>query len=579
LTLQYELPSIFLWLCRFMAVLFKTRSCFSRHSLFVLCMIALVFVGLAAHAAEVTHGNEIDQPKQKSEKPPAPKFSIWEYRIKGSTLLDTKDIELTLYPYLGKNKTIEDVYSAVDALKALYRKSGYPAVDVVPPPQDVNQGIVRLDVVEGKVSRLRVSGSRYFSLREIKALVPSVQKGQSVHISSFQQDINKLNRKTSNLRVTPIFKQGRSPGTIEVDLRVRDKFPLNSNLELNNFSTRNTTDTRLSLSLGYDNLWLKNHNWSLQTQTTPEDTNEVRVLATTYVLPVFDDAAKLALYAVKSDSEIAAVGDSVVIGNGNIFGVRYVLPLVSTRSYLHSVSTGVDYKDFNETISVLGSDGGLSRPIAYGSFTGLYNATMLSPGVTSSLGVGVSFGIRNFPGADGQLAFTQKRFRAKSNFIHVQAKLKSEKRFSNDWLLAGKTKIQVADSSLISNEQFSAGGHESVRAYYESEQVGDEGVTASVQLSGPSLHKRLPKTVNQLRLHAFVDGAYLRVKDEIKTDASGNNFFGDKEYGLASTGLGLTLRALRKKLALETYAGVALRESADIDQGDVKVHASLKYEF
>jgi hypothetical protein len=39
------------------------------------------------------------------------------------------------------------------------------------------------------------------------------------------------------------------------------------------------------------------------------------------------------------------------------------------------------------------------------------------------------------------------------------------------------------------------------------------------------------------------------------------------------------MKALRKKLVLETYVGVALKESSDIDQGDVKVHASIKYEF
>ena len=470
--------------------------------------------------------NQQEKAVGKPHKKPLPMFSIWEYQINGSTLLEVKAIELTLYPYLGQDKTIENIYAAVDALKKLYRKSGFPAVDIVPPPQDIKLGVVRLEVTEGKVSRLRVSGSRYFSLQEIKALVPSVQQGQPVHIGSFQKDISKLNRKTSNLRVTPVFKQGRSPGTVEVDLRVRDKFPLNSHVELNNFATRNTTGTRLSVSLGYDNLWLKNHNWSLQLQTSPENTNEVRVLATTYVLPIFNDAAKLAIYAVKSDSEIAAVGDTVVIGNGNIFGFRYVLPLVSTRTYLHSISTGIDFKDFNETISVLGSDGDLSRPISYASFAGLYNATMISPGVTTTLGLGVGLGIRNFPGADGQLAFTQKRFRGKSNFIHFQAKLKRERRFDNDWLLAAKTKIQLSDSSLISNEQFSAGGNGSVRAYFESEKVGDEGIVASLQLSTPSIHKRLPKSFNKLRFLTFVDSAYLRIKDEISTDANANNFFG-----------------------------------------------------
>jgi len=56
-------------------------------------------------------------------------------------------------------------------------------------------------------------------------------------------------------------------------------------------------------------------------------------------------------------------------------------------------------------------------------------------------------------------------------------------------------------------------------------------------------------------------------------------FLGDEEIGLASTGLGLSMEAFHRKMSLETHVGMALRESSDIDQGDVKVHASLKYEF
>ena len=535
--------------------------------------------------AEVADTEVVADAEPKSDAEPEPErsgpfFDIWEYRVHSNTLLNRKTIELALFSHLGPDRNIDDIYDAADHLKEVYRSEGYPSVDVIVPPQDVVNGVVKFEVMEGKVSRLRVSGSRYFSLRKIKSEVDSVQRGQPVHVPSFQEDISELNRKTPNLRVTPVFKQGRAPGTLEVDLRVRDKFPINSSVELNNYATKNTTDTRLSVSVGYENLWLENHSWSLLLQTSPEDTDEVKAIATTYILPV-NNAAKLAIYAVKSDSEISAIGDSVVIGNGEVYGVRYVVPLNSKRTFLHSIIAGLDYKDFNENITVLGSDNptdsGFSRPIAYGSFSGLYNATFLGETDTTKLGLGVSFGIRNFPSSSGQFEFNKKRDDAKSNFIHLQAKVNRQDRLTSDWRINSRTKIQIADSPLISNEQFSAGGNSSVRGYYESQQLGDDGITASVEIETKSYAEWFSNFAKEFRFRSFLDAAYLVVQDELRSEGVRKGST-DTEYSLHSVGIGATLKGVQGFEAV-LDVGYPLAENGEVDEGDIKVHALLKYQF
>src|SRR5690606_8847947 len=105
----------------------------------------------------------------------------------------------------------------------------------------------------------------------------------------FQDDLNRLNRLSRNLRVTPVLKPGRTPGTVEVDLRVRDELPLWGALEINNHNSLDTSATRLALDLGFDNLWQRQHSLSLQFQNTPEQTQESRVWAGTYILPLIDD--------------------------------------------------------------------------------------------------------------------------------------------------------------------------------------------------------------------------------------------------------------------------------------------------
>ncbi|HBA64853.1 MAG TPA: peptidase S9, partial [Methylococcaceae bacterium] len=91
-------------------------------------------------------------------------FDLWELRVKGNTLLERKEIERTVYPFLGEDKNIDTVEKARAALEEVYQKQGFQTVSVDIPEQDVVGGVVYLEVTEGRVARLRVTDSRYFSL-------------------------------------------------------------------------------------------------------------------------------------------------------------------------------------------------------------------------------------------------------------------------------------------------------------------------------------------------------------------------------------------------------------------------------
>ncbi|HQT26565.1 MAG TPA: POTRA domain-containing protein, partial [Burkholderiales bacterium] len=100
-------------------------------------------------------------------------FDILEYRVDGNAnLLSTLQVEEAVYPHLGVKKTINDVEGARNDLEKAYHDAGYLTVLVDIPEQTVNSGIVHLRVVEGKVGKVRVTGSRYYSMNRILARVP-----------------------------------------------------------------------------------------------------------------------------------------------------------------------------------------------------------------------------------------------------------------------------------------------------------------------------------------------------------------------------------------------------------------------
>jgi len=102
---------------------------------------------------------------------------IQEYRVKGAKQLGSEEIGEVVYPYLGPGRSADDVEGARAALEKAYQDKGYQTVSVEIPKQDVRGGVVFLQVNENTVGRLRVKGSRYFSLEQIRNGVPSLAEG------------------------------------------------------------------------------------------------------------------------------------------------------------------------------------------------------------------------------------------------------------------------------------------------------------------------------------------------------------------------------------------------------------------
>lgn len=487
-------------------------------------------------------------------------FDVFEYRVEGATLLPTILVERAVYPHMGEARTLSDVEAAREALERAYHAAGYLTALVAIPPQKVEGGVVRLAVTEAPVSRLRVVESRYYSLGQIKAAVPELAEGNVPHFPTMQKELVALGR-SPDRKIAPVLRPGKTPGTVEVDLKVKDELPLHGNVEVNDRYSQDTTRTRINFNARWDNLWQRQHGFGISLQTAPEDTDESRVVSLSYTWPLAS-GDYLAFYAVSSESDVAAVGTLNVLGNGVIAGARYIKPLRGDSGFFHSATLGVDYKDFDQTVNLLGGDD-LNAPIAYLPFTLGWDGTWAGEGTRTRVGAAFNFHLRGLV-ADEQ-EFADKRFKGRANYAYLRGNVSHERALFGDWRLDAKLGWQLAAQPLISNEQFAIGGADTVRAYVESAALGDNGAVLNFTLSTPNLASRLGLGLRELRLAGFADAGHVTVRAPITaTD----------RFTLASVGVGL-----RAKAAFGLYAdldwAVALRERGDTQDGDTRAHFRL----
>jgi hemolysin activation/secretion protein len=500
---------------------------------------------------------------------PQNRFDVWEFQVSGNSTLGQQAIEKAVYPYLGPQRTIADIEKARAALEKAYRDSGYGTVVVTIPEQDVDQGLVSLSVLEGRVDRLVVSGAKYFSPEQIKAAVPALAPGTVPELPVVQRELAALNAITSDRQITPVLRAGRYPGTVEADLKVKDELPVHGNVEVNNAYTPDTSHTRVTASMSYDNLWQRQHSALLGYQTAPGNTDDVTVYFGTYTARLPDSPWLVSGYLVDSDSSVASVGTLGVLGKGQIAGLRFIRPLPSLAGGFQRATLGLDYKDFDESIALTGNQPSLETPVQYGVLSASWGLTLPREGHVSTFNLLTAYGPR-FLGNDAE-EFENKRSGAKADFFHVNLNLSHDRELWSDVRLRFLASGQLSGSPMISNEQFSFGGAGSVRGYLESEQFVDDGYSGQLELSSPDWGRTLSDSV-LARMLVFVDAGGGRLQDALPEQ--------DDHFFLWSAGLGLRT-ALWRKLTAELDWAYPLEDNADdsIEAGDSRWHFRTGFSF
>jgi hemolysin activation/secretion protein len=535
----------------------ETRRMTANGAAAVRIAVALGAIALPvqAFAQEATPAPAAEAPAEAERL-----LDVFNYRVEGNTVLARIEVERAVLPYLGPQRKISDVEAARAALEKAYRDKGFETVGVEIPQQDVRGGIVRFNVVELKVGQLRVLNARHFSPKDIAARMPALAEGTVPNYQTVSKQLALINR-SSERTVTPTLRAGATADTVDVDLQVEDKSPLHGSLELNDRASSRTRRLRMSGSVSYANLFQLEHSLNVQAQFAPQAPEASWVASASYVAPIRNTPFTVVAYGVHSNSDVTAIGGIGVIGSGDIVGLRGLYNATSGNPadpWIHQVTIGIDYKNFSEDLIV--GPGKTNTPIEYVPVMVQYSLARRAQRHEFDVGLTLNAGLRGI--GSGEAEFRLKRYAASANWMSLRGDLSYLYKPENGWRFGARVAAQFAGRSLIANEQFSAGGLDSVRGYYESQELGDDGISGQFQIETPSLATAAQRWANDARLFAFADGALTRIHNPLDEQ--------DASRELASVGGGFTIRVF-DYLNSSTLVSVPLidRGSALTDIGDV----------
>ena len=178
-----------------------------------------------------------------------PCFSIHRIALDGATLIDPRQQQKIVRPWLGQCMDIARITKLVNIISDWYISRGYITSRAFLTEQDLSGGQLNIVVLEGRLEAIRLEGE---TPRMLKMAFPG-RVGGILNLRDIEQGMEQINR----LRTEPVqieILPGTQAGYSIVNLTAKPEFPLSVSVSLDNSGQKSTGEDQLSGVLTANNM-------------------------------------------------------------------------------------------------------------------------------------------------------------------------------------------------------------------------------------------------------------------------------------------------------------------------------------
>lgn len=375
--------------------------------------------------------------------------------------------------------TIEQLDAIALSVTEFYREQGLILATAFVPEQEVTDGIIRLNVLEGRLGDVTVSNNSVFSENVISAAF-SDEMGEAVTEERIESALRRIND-LPGVRVRGSFSPGQNVGETSLNLGVLDEKSWNSNVLMDNHGADATGEVRLFATTEWLNIREKGHRLLVGALRSEGPDSTLYGLAE-YELPVTKDG-KGKLKATVSRNEFSVGATAAlpeIVGETDNAGFVGTYQFIRSRTLNVSAQAAYTYKDvlFDvDGIQQLSTDQQIESFALSAEYTQLWDEQQFL--LSGRLGV-----------EQGHVVSGEIQDQS-TDFTKTTAALNLLQRFSvYNWLTKNdsffnfvvKVNSQYSPKFLSSVEQFSLGGPNAVRAFSVSDISVDSGAYLGAEL-------------------------------------------------------------------------------------------------
>ncbi|NBC33246.1 MAG: hypothetical protein GVY13_11275 [Alphaproteobacteria bacterium] len=136
-------------------------------------------------------GPQITVPRAAPSRPPpgaeAIRFTLSDVVVEGATVYDRVALVPAFAPYRGEEIGLDVLYDIAAAIEAQYRRDGYFLTRAILPPQTVEDGVFRVQVIEGYVGDIVVEGTPGRSADLIRRMLAPITQARPLTLAVLER--------------------------------------------------------------------------------------------------------------------------------------------------------------------------------------------------------------------------------------------------------------------------------------------------------------------------------------------------------------------------------------------------------
>ncbi|WP_295446128.1 ShlB/FhaC/HecB family hemolysin secretion/activation protein [Sphingorhabdus sp. EL138] len=491
---------------------------------------------------------------QNPEKASVPKavdeieFSITRIKVTGATHFPEERWRAIFASLEGKKIVLSDLREAANKLENLYRADGFFLTRVFIAPQEVRDGTLEVQVVEGFLANAFVQAPNQASRKLTQAMITPVLGQRPVRFLDLEQRLLLLND-TPGMAVTSVLRPGGTLGSSDI-LLTAVKPPRAAFAAVNNSGSDAVGPINYSLGTTVIQPFGRPGALDLSLAISGEGFRELQAVSGRYAIPLGNNGVVGSIGALVAHAAPGGlIRDLDVQSRSGSLSASLRVPLLRSRAnsiYLDAGMTlnrsfvkalGTEINDDRSTVASLGLQW---RQIGW-----------LAGDMTFGVNVLHGLGLLGANGADAPLPSVQG---FNPHFLRLTYQFQRNQPIRGPIGASMTLQGQYTANRLLSGEQISFGGRSIGRAYDPSSVVGERGVGVIGELYASLSGVQVPSLIEATQVYAFADRAQATTLAYEATPKQSTT--------ISSLGVGARFTLLRR-LSIDTQFSSARRALLD----------------
>lgn len=417
------------------------------------------------------------------------KFVVAEISVQNARRFSEGQLRAVTGFQPGSEQTLASLRAMAAKIAVYYHHHGYFLAQATVPAQDVHDGVVVIDVIEGKYGKVTVHNQTRLAASLPNGLLQGLNPGDTIAIAPLETRLLLLSD-LPGVVIRSALTPGAAAGQSDLIVEVQSAPLFSGSVDADNAGNRYTGAYRTGTTLNLNDPFGLGDVASLRALTSWDGLNYVRG---SYQLQAgrADVGVAYAALNYKLGDEFESLEAH---GTAEIASVYGKYPLVRSRSDNLYLQLGVDIKSFHDKVDATDPATSSDKRTVVGmvSLVGDFRDHLWGGGA-STYSFMWSSGNLDLLSAQ-TLTVDAATARTNGHYDKFDASATRLQAVSGPLSLYAALQGQFATQNLDVSEKMGLGGSDAVRAYPEGEAYVDEGYILNLEarLSLPALNARLP---------------------------------------------------------------------------------------